>query len=84
MDNQRIDAALRQASDTHRVVLGAGALNAADETFAQCLENAPAVVADENTFAAAGRAVKERLSAAGRALDRPIVFPGAPSWKPSS
>ena len=80
MDTQRIDAALRQASDTRRVVIEAGALGAVDETFAQCFENAPAVVvADDNTFAAAGRAVQERLSAAGRTLEPPIVFPGAPA-----
>jgi glycerol-1-phosphate dehydrogenase [NAD(P)+] len=80
MDIERIDAALRQASDTRRVVIGAGGLGAVSETFAQCFENAPAViVADDNTFAAAGQAVQERLSAAGRTLEPPIVFPGAPA-----
>jgi len=80
MEHERIDAALRQAGDTRRVVLGAGALGALDETFGQCFGNAPAlVVADENTYAVAGRAVHERLSAAGRSAAPPIVFPGTPA-----
>src|SRR5436190_14620028 len=80
MDYERINAALREASDTRRVVIGAGALDAVEETFAQCFENASAVViADENTFAAAGQVVQERLHAAGCALEPPIIFPGTPA-----
>jgi glycerol-1-phosphate dehydrogenase [NAD(P)+] len=80
MDHERINAALRKASDTRRVVIGAGALDTVEETFAQCFEHASAVViADENTFAAAGQAVHERLFAAGRVLESPIVFPRAPA-----
>lgn len=80
MDYKRINAALREASDTRRVVIDAGALGAVEETFAQCFENAPAVVvADENTFAVAGQAVYERLRAAGRAIELPIVFPRTPA-----
>ena len=37
------------------------------------------VVADENTFEVAGRAVQERLEAAGRTLEEPYVFPGKPT-----
>jgi glycerol-1-phosphate dehydrogenase [NAD(P)+] len=80
MGQERINAALREASDTRRVVIGAGALDALEETFAQCFEHASAVViADENTFAVAGLAVHERLFAAGRALEPPIVFPRTPA-----
>src|SRR5947207_568109 len=80
MDYERINTALREASDTRRVVIGAGALDAVDETFAQCFENAPAVViADENTFAVAGQTVQQQLHAAGRALDPPIIFPRTPA-----
>ena len=80
MDYERINVALREASDTRRVVIGIGALDAVEETFAQCFENAPAVViADENTFAVAGQAVHERLRATGRALESPIVFPRTPA-----
>jgi glycerol-1-phosphate dehydrogenase [NAD(P)+] len=79
MDTDRIEAALRDASDTRHVVIGAGALGAADATLAAAFGERPAlVVADENTFAAAGSAVYERLKAAGRQLHDPIIFPGAP------
>jgi len=79
MDHERINAALHEASDTRRVVIGAGALDAVEATFAQCFENALAVViADENTFAVAGQAIQQRLQAAGRALDPPIIFPRTP------
>jgi glycerol-1-phosphate dehydrogenase [NAD(P)+] len=78
MDTERINAALRGASDTRCVVIGPGALAAVDATFAQCFEQQPAVVvADENTMAAAGQVVDERLRA-GRAVVAPIVFPGTP------
>jgi glycerol-1-phosphate dehydrogenase [NAD(P)+] len=80
MDHERINAALREASDTRRVVISAGALDAVEEAFAQCFENAPAVIiADENTFAIAGQAVQQRLHATGRALDPPIIFPRMPA-----
>ncbi|MEP7190529.1 MAG: sn-glycerol-1-phosphate dehydrogenase, partial [Roseiflexaceae bacterium] len=71
---------LREASDTRRVAISAGALGAVEATFAQCFEHAPAVViADENTFAVAGQAVNEQLKAAGRALEPPIIFPRLPA-----
>ena len=79
MDYERINAALRDASDTREVVIGAGALASVDTIFARGFGAQPAVVvADENTFAAAGSAVQQRLSAAGRGAAAPIVFPGAP------
>src|SRR5215467_5008534 len=80
MDQERIDAALRGASDTRRVLIGPGALAAVDETFGQCFgAQAAIVVADENTFAAAGHSVDRRLRAAGRTVAAPIVFPGTPT-----
>ncbi|HEX9373169.1 MAG TPA: iron-containing alcohol dehydrogenase, partial [Roseiflexaceae bacterium] len=80
MDNERINAALRDASATRCVVIGAGTLAAVDDALAQCFESQPAVVvADDNTFAAAGRVVDARLRAAGRQVADPIVFPGTPT-----
>ena len=80
MDTERISAALRQASDTRDVVIGAGTLAMVDATFVRNFADQPAVVvADENTFAVAGRAVDERLRAAGRRVEPPIVFPGMPT-----
>ncbi len=80
MDTERISAALRDASDTRLLLIEAGALAAADRMLADAFGDAPAVlVADENTFTAAGAAVQERLRAAGRAQRDPIVFPAAPA-----
>jgi len=80
MDYERIHAALQGASDTRRMVIGAGALAAVDETFAQCFgSQAAVIVADENTFAAAGHSVDRQLRAAGRTVAAPIVFPGTPT-----
>jgi glycerol-1-phosphate dehydrogenase [NAD(P)+] len=79
MDDTRITTALRGAGDTRKVVIGPGALAAVDATFAECFADQPAVViADDNTFAVAGRAVDARLRAAGRRVVAPIVFPGTP------
>jgi glycerol-1-phosphate dehydrogenase [NAD(P)+] len=79
MDYERINAALREASDTQCVMIEAGALASVDEVFAQCFgDQAAVVVADGNTFEVAGRAVQERLRAAGREVEEPIVFPGQP------
>ncbi|HEU4329169.1 MAG TPA: iron-containing alcohol dehydrogenase, partial [Roseiflexaceae bacterium] len=80
MDTDRIEAALRGAPDTRHLLIGEGALLGVDDAFARCFGDEPAVViADENTWAVAGRAVVERLRAAGRALAEPIVFPGSPT-----
>lgn len=80
MDYERINAALRAATDTRCVVIGQGVLDRIDDTFAQCFENQPAIlVADDNTYAAAGRAAQQRLRAAGRNVAEPIIFPGQPT-----
>jgi glycerol-1-phosphate dehydrogenase [NAD(P)+] len=79
MESGRIAAALRDASDTRRVVIGAGALDAVGETFADCFgRQAAVVVADTNTFAVAGQAVERQLRAAGHTVEEAIVFPGQP------
>ncbi|HEU5326981.1 MAG TPA: sn-glycerol-1-phosphate dehydrogenase [Thermomicrobiales bacterium] len=79
MESGRIAAALRDAGDTRRVVIGAGALDAVGETFASCFgQQAAVVVADTNTFAAAGQAVERQLRAAGHTVEEAIVFPGQP------
>lgn len=84
IDNERIKAALRAATDTRSVVIGDGILSAVDDvfrqSFAQESSGQPAVVvADATTFEVAGRAVHERLSAAERKVEEPIVFPGQPT-----
>jgi glycerol-1-phosphate dehydrogenase [NAD(P)+] len=80
MSSDRIDAALRQAGDTQSVSTGAGLLASVDDVFAQSFGDRPAVVvADENTWEAAGRQVHQQLQAAGRATEEPYVFPGTPT-----
>lgn len=79
MNDERIGAALRDASDTQRVVIAAGALASVPETFEESFGDRTAVVvADENTFALAGKEVQERLEAAGCETVQPYVFPGQP------
>lgn len=80
MNYERIDAALRDATDTHNVTIGAGVLASVDDVFGQSFGDQPAVVvADGNTFAAAGKEVQKHLEAAGRSLVEPYVFPGRPT-----
>lgn len=80
MDATRITEALRQASDTRAVVIGTGTLAQVNQLLRQHFGDRPAVVvADENTFAVAGRSVNEYLHAGGNALAEPIIFPATPT-----
>jgi glycerol-1-phosphate dehydrogenase [NAD(P)+] len=59
--------------------MGVGVLDETGATFAQYLPGRRAViVADDNTWGAAGSGVEESLRAAGVDLDEPVVFPGRP------
>jgi glycerol-1-phosphate dehydrogenase [NAD(P)+] len=74
-----IDAALRQVSDTRCLRIGTGVLASVAEVLSQCFEQRSAVVvADENTFTAAGKLVNDQLQAAGHTARAPIIFPGTP------
>jgi glycerol-1-phosphate dehydrogenase [NAD(P)+] len=75
--------AVRAAAVTRKVAVGAGALRSI--AFAAMLlpEGRPlTVIADANTFAAAGRAADEILRTADVAMVSPIVLPGSPRLKP--
>ncbi len=79
MNDERIDAALREATDTQQVTIDTGALASVADLFeASFGDRAAVVVADENTFDLAGGEVQERLEAAGRKTVEPYVFPGRP------
>ena len=79
MDYQRMEAALREASDTRTVMIGTGVLEKVEQAYRQSFGHARAiVVADSNTYRVAGRLVVERLQAAGIAQAEPIIFPGQP------
>jgi glycerol-1-phosphate dehydrogenase [NAD(P)+] len=80
MRNEQIEAALKEASDTRAVAIGRGALAEVGQVFRQAFgEQVAFVVADENTWAAAGRSVAERLAAAGIQTGGPFLFPGRPT-----
>ena len=79
MDYNRIDAALRDANDTRHLLIGTGILNDVGNVLEQAFGQQPAVVvADENTFTVAGKAVCDRLCSAGWTVEEPLVFPGIP------
>ncbi len=80
MNEERINTALRGATDTQKVSIDAGVLDTVDEVFEQSFGDRPAVVvADENTFAAAGEVIQQRFEDAGRRLVGPHVFPREPT-----
>jgi glycerol-1-phosphate dehydrogenase [NAD(P)+] len=65
--------------DTRAVVTARGCLRQAAELFRTHFPGEAAViVADENTYAAAGREVRRILKAAGLEGEEPFLFPGSP------
>jgi glycerol-1-phosphate dehydrogenase [NAD(P)+] len=79
MGEQLIEAALREATDTHNVNVGDGALAYVPDVFLECFGDSPAiVVADGNTFRVAGEEVQRRLEGAGHTMMEPYVFPAEP------
>ena len=79
LTTSRILTALAGAGQTKAVVMGVGVLDQTGATFAEYLPGKRAVIiADENTWGAAGAGVQESLRAAGVDLDEPVIFPGKP------
>ena len=77
--SDRIDAVLARGLDTRAVVMGTDVLGRTGELFTQLFGEARGVlVADENTWGAAGAATQAALVAAGVALDDPVIYPGRP------
>jgi glycerol-1-phosphate dehydrogenase [NAD(P)+] len=76
MGEERIRAALAEATDTADVVLGQGALGSVPEVVGRTFGGRPvAVVADATTWRVAGEQVQRRLEAAGLATQAPYLFP---------
>src|SRR5215211_7898038 len=76
MNDERINAALRDATDTQNVVIGTGVLGSVDGVFGQSFgDQAAVVIADENTWRVAGKQVQQHLEAAGRTTVEPYLFP---------
>jgi glycerol-1-phosphate dehydrogenase [NAD(P)+] len=77
MGERRIEAALREATDTQNANIGAG--SSVPGVFREGFGDSPAVVvADENTFEVAGKEVRWRLDRAGHTMTDPYVFPAEP------
>ncbi len=78
-----IAQALAGSTRIRDVRIGAGALHAAGDLYTRHFGSGPAcLIADENTFAAAGPAVEAALNAAGIATRR-HVLPALPRPKPT-
>ena len=79
MDDHLISKALESATDTQEVRIAQGALSSVDAVFGRCFgERAAVVVADGNTWEAAGARVADLVAQAGRSSVEPYVFPGHP------
>lgn len=74
-NNKRIADALAAATDTAALEIGTDILDRVPSMFAEQFPAKRAlIVADENTWRAAGEAVLTHLSAAGIACDEPYIF----------
>ncbi|MBN1848640.1 MAG: sn-glycerol-1-phosphate dehydrogenase [Deltaproteobacteria bacterium] len=78
-DHHRIESALQKAKDTRHVLIGSNLLGDVDDFFVRCFgEQKAVIIADENTFAAAGKRVFDALSAHQRIDVEPFIFPSEP------
>jgi glycerol-1-phosphate dehydrogenase [NAD(P)+] len=74
-DDELLQRALLQARDTRQLWIGHGLRHRVAELFGELFgESEFILVADENTFAAAGHAVYDGLRAAGRKAREPVVL----------
>jgi glycerol-1-phosphate dehydrogenase [NAD(P)+] len=74
-DDELLASALRQARDTRLLRIAPGARHEIADLFGQLFGDSPCIViADENTFAAAGKDAYEAMQASGRKCYEPLVF----------
>jgi glycerol-1-phosphate dehydrogenase [NAD(P)+] len=74
-DEQLLESALRRARDTRKLVVAQGARRQVPAVFAELFGDSPCIlIADENTFAAAGKDVEAALKASGRKCLEPLVM----------
>ncbi len=83
MPHSRVERALANATDTRAVIVEAGALRGVENALRTHF-TVPRVllVADENTYRAAGRVIRAQLESAGGLAAVPMIFPGAPRLHP--
>ena len=74
------DQALTTATDTRTFLIGAGFLSRVPEAFQKDFPGATAfLVADDNTWAAAGETVQKALATAGISCAEPLILPADPA-----
>lgn len=80
MTSELIETALETADETREIVFGEHVLGETGAVFARVFPGKKAiVVADGNTFSAAGDEVVASLEAAGVEMVPPFIFPGTPT-----
>lgn len=74
-DERSLDAALRRARDTRKLLVAAGARRKVGQVFGELFgDSACIIIADENTFAVAGQDVYDALRAGGRECRPPLIL----------
>jgi glycerol-1-phosphate dehydrogenase [NAD(P)+] len=74
-DDELLERALGQARDTRRLQIGAGVRHQVPELFGQLFGDSPSIViADENTFAVAGRDIYTAMKTSGRKCHDPLIL----------
>ena len=72
---QRVDSALKNVDTTKSVIIGSGALDSVTQCLTQHFDGKPAlVIADTNTFKAAGRQVMQHMVSLGYPVLEPFIF----------
>ena len=80
MENTRIQKALENATETEDFIVGAGCRVDVPQIFQRWFPGKSAiVVADDNTFRAAGKEVQEKLQGSSVHTLEPFMFPGEPT-----
>lgn len=80
MSVELIQEALETATETRAIVFGLDVLDQTGKLFAETFPGKTAiVVADGNTFEAAGQPVIDSLKEAGVPMHEPYIFPGTPT-----
>ncbi len=80
MDQRTIDRALEHASTTKDILIGTPVFPRLPALLRQHFgQEAAVIVADENTYRAAGQALQQDLESAGLSVHEPLVLPGRPT-----
>jgi glycerol-1-phosphate dehydrogenase [NAD(P)+] len=74
-DDNLLESALRRARDTRKLVVATGARRNVADVFAELFGNSPCIIiADENTFAVAGKDAYDSLRVSGRKCLEPLIL----------